>query len=134
LGPGIHSVPELRNKVLRDPVAAILAAAVTACVVVALLTGRHAAGAAAGALLVPLYWLGERAAARLGAREATFARALLVGLGGMVARLAVVLGVLVAIGVLWRDQFAAAAVAFLATYTVYMFLRLWRNPAVVEKG
>jgi hypothetical protein len=115
---------------VRDPLTAILAVAGVACVVVALLVGSGAAGAVVGSGVVLVLYLLEAAAARRGAREASFARAMLIGVGGMAVRLLVAIGVLVAVGVLWRSQFAAAALSLAAVYTVYLFGRLWRHPAV----
>ena len=117
------------RRILNEPVALILGAAAAMCVVVALAVGGSPLAAAAGSLLVLLYWLAERWTARLGERG-SFNQALLVGFAGMVVRLVAVLAALIAIGVLWRAQFASAVAAFLATYTVYIFARLWRHPAV----
>jgi hypothetical protein len=59
------------------------------------------------------------------ARVATFNSAVAVALGGMVLRLAAVLGVLIVVGILERDAFATAALSFLAAFTVYTGLRLF---------
>lgn len=95
-----------------------------AATLVAAATGRPAWAAALGAGLALLYWgleyLGWRRA-----REATFNGAVAVALGGMMLRLAVVLGVLIVVGVLARDAFATAALSFLAGFTVYTGLRLF---------
>jgi hypothetical protein len=115
---------------VRDPLTAILAVAGVACVVVALLVGSGVAGAVVGSCVVLVLYLLEAAAARRGAREDSFARAMLIGVGGMALRLLVAIGVLVAVGLLWRSQFAAAALSLAAVYTVYLFGRLWRHPAV----
>jgi hypothetical protein len=115
---------------VRDPLTAILAVAGVACVVVALLVGSGVAGAVVGSCVVLVLYLLEAAAVRRGEREASFARAMLIGVVGMVVRLLVAVGVLVAIGVLWRSQFSAAALSLAAVYTVYVFGRLWRHPAV----
>lgn len=111
----------------------VLAVAVVACVAVAALAGGTVWSAAVGSLLVVVYWLLERLFARLGAKG-SFGHGMAVGVGGMAVRLALVVGVLVAIGVTARDAFASAALAFLATYTVYMFARLWHHPAVPADG
>lgn len=95
----------------------------------AALLGREAWAAVLGAGLVVVYWLLELLAARLGARG-SFANALAVGLGGMVARLAVVLGVLVAIGLFARPAFPEAALSFLLVYSTYQVLRLFAHPAL----
>jgi hypothetical protein len=116
--------------VRREPILFILLAMVVLSAVVALLAGAAVAAAAGGAALVLVVWLIERASIRLGDRG-SFAHGLLVGLAGMVVRLAVVLGALVAVGVLAdRATFTAAVVSFVAAYTVYVFARLWRHPAV----
>ena len=49
--------------------------------------------------------------------------ALGLAVGGMGMRLAVVLGVLVVVGVLARPAFPAAALSFMAGFTVYLGLR-----------
>ncbi len=116
------------RSILKEPVALILGVAAAMCALVAFAVGGSPIAAAAGSLLVLLYWFAERSTARLGERG-SFNQALLVGFAGMVVRLGVVVAVLIAIGVLWRPQFASAAAAFLATYTVYIFARLWRHPA-----
>ena len=80
--------------------------------------------AALGSFLVVVYWLIESLTMRL-AGPGSFAGAMVVALAGMVLRLGVALGSLTLIGVLARDQFATAALSFLATFTVYVFLRLY---------
>jgi uncharacterized membrane protein len=97
--------------------------------VVAVLLGRQAWAAALGAALVVAYWLLELLTARLGSRG-SFANAVAVGLGGMVARLAVVLGALAAIGLLAKPAFPEAALSFLVTYSIYQVLRLVAHPAL----
>ena len=95
-----------------------------AATLVAAATGHPAWAAALGAGLALLFWgleyLGWRRV-----READFNGAVAVALGGMVLRLAVVLGVLVLVGVLARTAFATAAISFLAGFTVYLGLRLF---------
>lgn len=105
---------------LEVPLAAGLLAAVPLAALVAWALGRSAALAAVGASLVLVYWLLERAFAVLGARG-PFGQGLIVGLAGMAARLALVMGVLVAVGMLDRPQFVECAVAFLAVFTLYFF-------------
>jgi hypothetical protein len=99
------------------------------CGVVAGLLGRSVWAAALGATLVVVYWLLELLTARLGARG-SFANALAVGLGGMMIRFAVVLGVLVAVGLLARPAFPEAALSFLIVYSVYQVLRLIAHPGL----
>lgn len=112
-----------------------LVAMTAACGVAAALLGRSAWAAVLGSALVVVYWLIERAAARLGARG-SFGNAVAVGLGGMVARLAVVLAALAAIGLLARPAFPEAALSFLLVYSVYQVLRLvaYSAPAAHAKG
>jgi len=113
----------------REPVLALLLALSGCCAVVALLAQRHAVAALAGGLLVVVYWLGELLAARIG-RAGSFSRAIAVGLGGMVARLAIVVGGLVVIGLVDRAGFIDATLSFVVVYTIYLGARLWRHPAL----
>ncbi len=106
-----------------------LLAMTVACGVVAGLLGRSVWAAALGSALVIAYWLLELLVARLGARG-SFANAVALGLGGMVARLVVVLGVLAAIGLFARPAFPEAALSFLVTYSAYQVLRLFAHPAL----
>ncbi len=93
------------------------------CVGVATALDRPAWAAAVGAALVAVYWALEELAWRRGARG-DFAGAVVVALGGMVLRLAAVLGGLVVVALLARPAFATAAVSFLAGFTVYLAFRL----------
>jgi hypothetical protein len=113
----------------REPVLTLLLALSAGCAVVALVAGRNAATALAGALLVVAYWLVERLAVRVG-RDGPFGRAIAVGLGAMVIRLALVVGGLVVIGLIDRPGFVEAAFSFVAVYTIYLGARLWRHPAL----
>jgi len=105
---------------------------VAVCVVVATATGNPVWAAALGASLALLYWGLEALAWRRGA-DVPFNTALAVALGGMVLRLATVLGVLVVVGLLDRAAFATAALSFLAAFTVYMGLRLFTYPQPARK-
>jgi hypothetical protein len=98
-----------------------LVVATVVCVVVAALAGRPVWAAALGAGLVLAYWAIEA----LTWRRARERRDLALGLavGGMAVRLAVVLAVLIVVGVLARPAFATAALAFLASFTIYLGLR-----------
>jgi len=95
-----------------------------ACVGVAAATENPVWAAALGGGLALLMWgleyLGWRRA-----RGASFNGAVAVALGGMVLRLAAVLGILIVVGILDRDAFATAALSFLAAFTVYTGLRLF---------
>ena len=114
----------------RQAVLSILLATAAVVAAAALLAGGDPLSAFAGALLVVGLWLLELAAVRAGSRG-SFAHGLLVGLLGMVIRLAVALGILVAVGVLAsRATFVAFVLGFVASYTIYLFVRLWRPPAV----
>lgn len=110
-----------------------LGVVVVACAAVAGATGRPVWAAALGAGLALLMWALEHLAWRR-AREASFNGAVAVALGGMVLRLAAVLGVLVVVGVLDRAAFATAAVSFLAGFTVYTGLRLFLFAAPPATG
>ena len=97
---------------------------VAVCVAVAAATGKPVWAAALGAGLGLVMWAFEYLGWRR-ARDASFNGAVAVALGGMVLRLAVVLGVLIVVGLLDRDAFATAALSFLASFTVYTGLRLF---------
>ena len=103
---------------------------VAACVAAAL--GRPIWAVSLGAALVPAYWALELLAVRR-ARGASDMGSVAVALGGMAARFVLVLGVLVIVGIVRRAAFADAALGFLAVYTVYMFIRLFANPARAAK-
>jgi hypothetical protein len=113
----------------REPVLALLLALTACCGAVALLVSGDVAAALAGGLLVVVYWLVELVAARVG-RHGSFGRAIAVGLGGMVVRIAVVVGGLVVIGLVDRSGFIDAALSFVVVYTIYLGVRLWRHPAL----
>ncbi|HMK93662.1 MAG TPA: hypothetical protein VK576_11750 [Thermoleophilia bacterium] len=118
------------NLIRREP--ALLTLLATAAVVagVALLAGGDAVAAAGGVLLAAVLWLLERLTVRLGERG-SFSHGLMVGLLGMVLRVAIAIGVLAAVGVLAdRATFTAFVLGFVTGYTVYLFIRLWRHPAV----
>jgi hypothetical protein len=101
-----------------------LGVAVVACVVVAAATGRPVWAAALGAGLVLAYWGLEVLSWRRGEASGSFGAAMGVALGGMMLRLAVVLSVLAAVGLLaGKAAFTTAAVAFLAAFTLYLPLR-----------
>jgi hypothetical protein len=118
------------NLIRHEPIPLVLVATTVAVAAVVLLAGGDVVAAAGGSLLVVVLWLLERFTVRAGERG-TFARGLLVGLLGMVVRLAVALGVLVAVGLLAsKATFTAFVIGFIAAYTVYCFVRLWRHPAV----
>lgn len=109
----------------------VLGVAAATCVGVAAATGRPAWAAAAGAGLTLVYWSLEALAWRRGA-QVEFRAALAVALGGMVLRLATVVGALVVIALVERAAFATAALSFLAAFTVYMGLRLFTSPVAAS--
>jgi hypothetical protein len=102
------------------------------CVVVAALVGQPVWAAAVGGGLMLGYWAMEA----LTWRRARERRDLALGLavGGMAARVAVVLVVLVAVGVLARPAFATAALSFLAGFTLYLGLRPLTYTAPTRPG
>jgi hypothetical protein len=113
-----------------DPMLVVVIALVVACVAAALLLGRSAWAAACGSCVVVAMWAIEKLAARRGS-EGSFGYGVAVGLGGMLARVALAATVLVAIGVAAsKEAFIDATLAFVASYTVYNVARLWRHPAV----
>ncbi len=105
----------------------VLGVAAAACVGVAAAAGRPLWAAGAGAGLALVYWALEALSWRRGA-QVEFRAALAVALGGMVLRLAAVLGGLVVVALVERAAFATAAVSFLAAFTVYVGLRLFTYP------
>ncbi len=109
-----------------------LVATTGVCGLVAGLLGREAWAAVLGATLVIVYWFIERTAARLGTRG-SFGSALGIGLAGMAVRFAVVLGALVALGLLARPAFPEAVLSFLLAYSLYQVLRLVAHPALAPQ-
>lgn len=99
----------------------VLAAVTVASVVVAALLSQPLWAALLGGLLMFAYWGLEALTWRRAKRRDDLALGLAVG--GMGMRLAVVLGVLVVVGVLARPAFPAAALSFMAGFTVYLGLR-----------
>jgi len=91
---------------------------------VAALTGQAVWAATFGAALVLAYWALEALAWRR-ARTGSFNQAVASAVGGAMARLALVLVSLVLVGVLARPAFAAAALGFLAGFTVYLAVRVY---------
>jgi hypothetical protein len=105
----------------------LLSAMVVASAVVAWLLGQAVWAAALGAGLCLGYWALEALAWRRGS-AVPFGAALGVALGGMVLRFALVLGVLILVGVFAKPDFATAALAFLASFSVYVGVRLFTYP------
>ncbi len=96
---------------------AVLAAVVAAAV------GRPVWAAVAGIALVGVYWALDELAWRRGVRG-EFADAIAVALGGMVLRIAAVVGGLVVVALLARPALSTAALSFLFGFTVYFAVRL----------
>jgi hypothetical protein len=90
--------------------------------------------AALGAGLVLVYAALEYGAAWLGQRG-SFNQAIGVGVGGMILRMVVVLGVLAVVG--WQTSKAdtlACIAAFIGTFTVYFVVRLTVMPFQLKTG
>jgi hypothetical protein len=117
------------DRVKQEPILALLLGLACVSGIVSALVGADVLLAVLGSLLVVVIWFIERQAARVGSRG-SFNRAILVGLSGMVLRLGVAVGGLLVIALVDRPALASAAISFLATYTVYLFARLWRHPAI----
>ena len=113
-----------KNRLMRkQAVAPLLLTAMTAAsAIVAGLLGRPVWAAALGAGLCLGYWALEALTWRRAAAVPS-GLALGVAIGGMAVRLGLVLGVLVLVGVFAKPDFATAALAFLASFTVYLGLR-----------
>jgi hypothetical protein len=99
----------------------VLAGVTVAAVVVAALLSQPLWAALLGGLLMFGYWGLEALTWRRARDRDDLALGLAVG--GMGVRLALALGVLVVVGVLARPAFAAAALSFMAGFTVYLGLR-----------
>jgi hypothetical protein len=97
---------------------------VLACATVAAFLEQPVWAAAAGSGLVLLYWALEALAWRSAARG-TFDHAVAAAVGGAALRMALVLVCLVLVGVLARAAFPAAALGFLAAFTVYLGVRVY---------
>ena len=91
---------------------------------VAAAIGRPVWAALVGVALVAVYWGLDELAWRRGVRG-EFADAVAVALGGMVLRIAAVMGGLVVVGLLARPAFATAALSFLFSFTIYVAARLF---------
>ena len=94
---------------------------------VAALLDRPVWAAVVGAILCLVYWAFEATTMHIGSRVPA-AAALGVALGGMVLRLAFVLGALVTVAMLWRPEFATTVLAFVASFTIYLGVRMITFP------
>ena len=105
---------------------------VVGCTAAAALLGHSAWAAACGSGVVLVMWAIEKAAVRAGS-EGSFGHGMAVGLGGMMARMALALAVLVTIGVAASRRCVRRRRARLrGDYTVYNIVRLWWHPAVPD--
>jgi len=91
---------------------------------VAAFVGQPVWAAAAGAGLALVYWAFEVLAWRSASRG-TFNHAVAATVAGAAARMAVALVCLVLVGVFARTAFPAAALSFLAAFTLYMTVRIF---------
>ena len=89
--------------------------------------GQPVWAAAAGAGLGFVYWALEALTWRRARGRQDLA--LGIALGGMATRIAVVLIGLVVIGVLDKPAFPAAALSFLAAFTIYILVRPFTYPS-----
>jgi len=119
------------DRLRQEPLPALLLGLACLSGIVAAAVGADVVMAVVGALLVTVIWVLERQAARTGG-SGSFNRAVLVGLAGMALRLAIVVVAFVVIALADRSGLPAALAAFTATYTIYLFARLWRHPAVTS--
>lgn len=114
----------------REPTLVIVLVMVVVAGVVAALLGRTVWAAVCGSAIVVAMWAIEWLAARHGS-QGSFGQGMAVGLGGMLARVALALTSLALLGIFApRDAFVDATLAFVASYTIYNLARLWRHPAV----
>lgn len=100
---------------------------VVVCAVVAYFLGRPVWAAVVGAALVLAYWGLEMLAMYIGKR-APLSLAVGIALGGMLVRLTFVVGMLVVVAMLWRPEFATTVFAFVASFTVYLGVRVSTFP------
>jgi len=104
-------------------VLAVTAGATLVAAILAWVLGVEVWAAALGAALVLVYWGVGGLFAGLAGRAATSV-AVGIGVAGMVARLTLVVGCLIAVGLLARPSFATCAVSFLAVFNVSLALNL----------
>ncbi len=95
--------------------------------VAAALLDRPVWAAVLGAALGLAYWGLEAVAMRVGA-SVPVNQAVGVALVGMVLRLTFVLGALVLVAMIWRPEFATALFAFVASFTIYLGVRVATFP------
>ncbi|HET6496763.1 MAG TPA: hypothetical protein VFH61_15510 [Thermoleophilia bacterium] len=105
----------------------VLSVMVIVSAVVAALLDRPVWAAVVGTILCLGYWALEAATMHIGSKVPA-AAALGVALGGMVLRLALVLGALVMVAMLWRPEFATTVLAFVASFTIYLGVRMITFP------
>ncbi len=107
----------------------VLSAVIVLCAVTAALLDRPVWAAVVGASLGLAYWALEAITLRVGAMV-PLAASVGVALAGMVLRFVVVLGVLVLVAMLWRPEFATTVFAFVASFTIYLGVRVSTFPLV----
>lgn len=100
----------------------VLVGAVPLAALVALALGRSALPAAAGAVLVLVYWLLQTGFERIG-MQGSIARMTAAAVGGVAVRYLFVIVALVVIAFIDRAHFLAAALSFLAVFTVYYVVK-----------
>ena len=105
----------------------VLCAMILVCAVAAALLDRPVWAAVAGAAIVLVYWVLDVLAMRIGARVAPNT-AVIVGLAGSVVRLTVVVAALVVIALAWREALATSILAFAASFTAYLGVRVATFP------
>jgi hypothetical protein len=104
----------------------VLVGAVPLAALVALTIGRSAVLAATGAALVIVYWLLQTWFERIGTRG-SIARMTAAAIGGVAVRYLFIVVALVAIAVVDRAHFLAAAASFLSVFTLYYVVKFALN-------
>lgn len=122
----------LRQLARRESVPVLLLVLAVVAAVVAALAGRDALAAFVGALLVVIYCIVELLCAWIGS-TGSFRRAMVVGMIGTVVRLALAVGGLTIVALVDRAGLLDAIIAFVAVYTVYLGVRLWRHPLLAAE-
>ena len=114
----------------RDPLLIVAVVMFVTCVATALVLERSVWAAACGSGVVVAMWAVEKATVRRGS-EGSFGHGVAIGVGGMMVRVALVIGVLGVVAVAAsREAAIDATLAWAASYTIYNIARLWWHPAV----
>lgn len=98
---------------------------------VAALLGQPVLAAVLGGLIGLMYWGLEALTMHIGSKV-PISVSVGVALGGMVVRLSVVLGALVLVALLWLPGFTTALFTFVASFTIYLGLRMSTFPLTRE--